>query len=333
VAQARHRSRLKRAAVLALAALLGCGGGALVEAHPELRAIDGQRLDDANPYVLATQGRVAFFHCRWPDGAAIPLSLPPDATETERRAIDAAVRAWEGAGLGVRFAPVDAAPNGIELRLIGGTVDTAAGQDTGNTVADCAIAPLAEQSGGAIAGATLAAAKIRIARVTNPDTQGHQRPLSEAELAGAVLHELGHALGFQGHAHHGDTVMVRETEKVARLGKSVLQGGGWYDASLRALYRLPSGTVVGGGPVDRCHTDLVDRMAALAEKNGLAGPFARTGESAGRLFWRDAEGREFGLVLARVREARRDPSRLVVLPERRVRESLAVGLDVPCAPR
>jgi hypothetical protein len=318
---------------LVLAAVVGCGGGALVEQHPELRAIEGQQLDDANPYVLATQGRVRFFFCRWPTGAAIPLSLPPDADEGERRAIDAALRAWEAAGLGIQFEPVEAAPNGIELRLVGGTVDTPAGQDTANTVVDCAIAPLGEQTGAEVAGATLAAAHIRVARITNPDTQGHQRPLSEAELAGTVLHELGHALGFQGHAHHGDTVMVRETEKVARYGKRLAEGDGFADASLRALYRLPSGTVVGGGAVDRCRTDLVDRMGQLADTNGLQGPFARMGESAGRLFWRDGEGREYGLVLARVREARRDPSRLVVLAERRVRESLAVGLDRTCAER
>jgi hypothetical protein len=71
-------------------------------------------------------------------------------------------------------------------------------------------------------------------------------------------------------------------------------------------------------------------MGALAEKNALDGPFVRVGESAGRIFWRDPKGFEYGLVLARLREARKAPNRLYVLPEKRVRESLAVALDAPC---
>jgi hypothetical protein len=306
----------------------------LVARYPELGAVRGQRLGDSNPYVLPYDGRVRFFYCRWPTDAPVDVSLPPDASEGERRAIEAALDAWEHAGLGVTFVRVPEAPRGIEIRLVGGTVDTGAGQDTANTVVDCAIAPLAEQRGADVAGAALASARIRIARVTNPDTQGHQRPLTDGELAGTALHELGHALGFQGHAHHGDTVMVRETERVAHEGADLLRGRGFADASLRALYRLPNGATAGGGAVDRCRTELLDRMAALAASNALAGPFLRMGETAGRVFWRDGTGREYGLVLAHVLEARRDPQRIVVLPERRVRESLARGLDAACsAPR
>ena len=333
MAQARSGAGLNaagRTGLLLVALALGCGGDALVERHPELAAIDGQRLGDSNPYVLPHDGRVRFFFCRWPSGAPIAVSLPPDANDEERRALEAALDAWEGAGLGVHFERSDAAPRGIEIRLVGGTVDTAAGQDTANTVVDCAIAPLSQQTGGSVEGASLAAARVRIARITNEDTQGHQRPLTPAELAGAALHEIGHALGFQGHARQGDTVMVRETEKIARAGKQLLQGERFGDASLRALYRLPSGAAVGGGAVEACRTDLVDRMGALAEKSALDGPFLRVGETAGRIFWRDAQGAEYGLVLARLREAQKDPQRLVVLPERRVRESLAVGLDLPC---
>jgi hypothetical protein len=331
VAQARDRAGLIRAAaLLALAAVIGCGPDPFAARHPEVAAIGGQKLGDANPFVLAWQGRVRFFHCRWPDGAAVPVALPTDLSDVERRALDTALAAWEEAGLGIRFERVDAAPTGIDVRLVGGTVDTAAGQDTANTVVDCAIAPLAEQTGDAIAGATLASARITIARITDQDMQGHQRPLTAAELTGAALHELGHALGFQGHARHGDTIMVRETEKIMHTGKRLLAGGAFGDASLRALYRLSSGAVVGGGAVAPCHTDLVDRMAELAVANHLDGPFVRVGETAGRIFWRDAKHLEYGLLVARIREARRDPARLVILPERRVRASLAPALDRAC---
>jgi hypothetical protein len=330
VAQTRHHAGLGVLFGVAAAVLVGCGADPLVVRHPELEAIRGQRLGDANPYVLPYDGRVRFFHCRWPTDAPIDVSLPPDASEAERRAIEAALEAWEHAGLGVSFARVPEAPHGIEMRFVGGTVDTAAGQDTANTVVDCAIAPLDAQDGADVAGAALASARIRIARITNPDMQGHQRPLTEGELAGTALHELGHALGFQGHARQGDTVMVSETERVAHAGADLLRGRGFADASLRALYRLPNGAMVSDAAVDRCRTELVDRMAALAASNALAGPFLRMGETAGRVFWRDAEGREYGLVVAHVVPARRHPERLVVLPERRVRDSLARGLDTPC---
>jgi hypothetical protein len=335
VAQARNRSGLALRALAIVA--LGCGGGglgaALAQRFPDAAALPGQRLADANPYPLPHGDRLAFFHCRWPTGAAIPVSLPPDASPAERRSLEAALDAWADAGLGVRFEPVAEAPRGIELRLVGGTVDTPAGQDTTNTVVDCAIAPLSVQDGGDVAGAELVAARIHIARLTNEDMQGRQRPLTEAELTGTALHELGHALGFQGHARHGDTIMVREVERIQHAGRDLLRGRGFADASVRALYRLPSGAVLASVPVERCRTDPVDRMARLAEDARLAGPFVRVGEAAGRIYWRDAAGLEYGLVLGRLREALRDPSRLVVIPESRVRASLAQAKDVACAAR
>lgn len=315
-----------------MAIAASCSGSSpLLERHPRLASIPGQRLADAHPYVLLHDGSARFFHCRWPDGASIPVSLPPGASGAERRMLEAALHAWENAGLGIRFERVaDASTHGIAIHFVGGAVDTAAGQDTANTVVDCRIAPLSQQAGDAIIGAELASARIRIARLTNMDMQGRQRPLSEAELVGAALHELGHALGFQGHARQGDTVMVREVERMAHAGKRLAKGEPFGDATLRALYRLPNGALVGGGPVDRCRTDAIDRMAALAEAEALEGPFVRVGESAARIFWRDASGLEYGIVIARLREGLRDPNRFFVLPESRVRGSLAPGKDVAC---
>lgn len=305
-----------------------------MERHPQLASIRGQRLADAHPYVLLHDGRARFFHCRWPDGATIPVSFPPDASPAERRGLERALRAWEGAGLGIAFETVpDASARGIAFSFVGGAVDTAAGQDTANTVVDCRIAPLSQQTGGSIAGAELASARIRMARLTNMDVQGRQRPLTEPERIGAALHELGHALGFQGHARQGDTVMVREVEKMGHAGARLTKGEGFEDATLRALYRLPNGALVGGGPVDRCRTDAIDRLAALAETNALDGPFVRVGESAARIFWRDREGLEYGVVIARLREGLRDPNRFFVLPESRVRASLAPAKDIACKSR
>jgi hypothetical protein len=72
-------------------------------------------------------------------------------------------------------------------------------------------------------------------------------------------------------------------------------------------------------------------MARVAETNHLDGPFVRVGESAGRVFWRDAKGVEYGLVIAKLREALRDPTKLLVVPESLVRGTLARLRDLPCA--
>src|SRR5690606_4824237 len=201
-----------------------------------------------------------------------------------------ALGAWQGVGLGVRFLPLEGGAGRIDIELEDEAVATPTGPDTANAVVDCRIDPLSRQRPDAdpVAGAALERARLRIARQTPVNWQGRTRPLAPPELAGTLLHELGHALGFQGHASRGETVMVTEVERVARVGRALLAGDGFDDPTLRALYAVPSGTVLASVPVERWQTDLVDRMARLAESAGLDGPFTRVGERAARIFWRDA---------------------------------------------
>jgi hypothetical protein len=161
-----------------------------------------------------------------------------------------------------------------------------------------------------------------VARHTAGDWRGKSRDLTPDELAGTVLHELGHALGFQGHVRRGDSVMVAEVERIPRAGKALLAGERFGDATLQALYALPNGAVVWREPVEPNRTELVDGMGRLAEQHGLDGPFVRVGEGAGRIFWRDASGAEYGIVVPKVRETLRDPSKLRVIAEPRARRSL-----------
>jgi hypothetical protein len=344
VAQTRRGSRLTqgaqrlarrvvgRAAVALVA--FGCAAGGhfgddLTRRFPSLDDAGPHRLGDAHPYLLPSGGRATFFACRWSTEAPVPVSLPLDATPSEREALLAALRAWEGTGLGVRFLPVDGGDASIRIELAGGPVESGAGRDTGNAIVDCRVAPLSRQrDADAVAGAELVAARIVLARRTDIDWQGRERALTQAELAGAALHELGHALGFQGHARQGDTAMVRELERIPRTGAAILDGAGFRDSTMRALYALPNGAVVRRVPVEAWRTDLVDRMARLAEGAGLDGPFARVGESAARVFWRDPRGQEYGLVVPRLEEVMRDPARLVVIPEPRTRRALPRGEDL-----
>lgn len=338
MAQARRGAGLRLARRLALALALGlsacAGGGARQETldarFPSLGAEEARLLAQGHPFVLPAAGRATTFFCRWPTETPIPVSLPPDATPDERRAIETALRAWEGAGLGLRFLPLaDGAPAPIEIRFVDEAIATGAGRDTGNAVVDCRIAPLSQQRAGAdpVAGAQLAVARLRLARRTGGG-MSKPRALSAAEQTGLALHELGHALGFEGHVRRGESVMTSEVEKVPRAGRALLAGEDFSDPALRALYRLPSGAVLASSAVEPWRTDLVDRMGRLAEDNGLDGPFVRVGETAGRIFWRDAKGAEYGLVVVRLREALRDPRRIEVLPEPRVRSALPRERDL-----
>jgi hypothetical protein len=154
------------------------------------------------------------------------------------------------------------------------------------------------------------------------------RALTPAEQTGLALHELGHALGFAGHVRRGDSVMASEVERIPRAGRALLAGEPFADPALRALYRIPSGALLSSTAVEPWRTDLVDRMGRLAEGGGLAGPFVRVGESAGRIFWRDEHGAEYGLVVVRLRELLREPRRLEVLPEPRTRRALPRERDL-----
>jgi hypothetical protein len=295
--------------------------------------VPGQRLGDIHPFLLPAGGRLTFFLCRWPDDATISVSLPPDATPVERHAIETALHAWEGAGIGVRFVTLEGGPAAIEIELEHEVV-TGAGEDAGNAAVDCEVAPLSAQGAGdEVADARLVSARLRIARQTNADLIGNLRPMTPAELTGAVLHELGHALGFEGHVHHGDTILVRETERVEHAGKALLAGEPFEDPTVRALYRAPNGAVLARAPVEPWRTDLVDRMARLAEQHDLAGPFVRVGESGARIFWRDDAGREYGLLVPRLERVLHDPGQLLVIPEARTRRALPRSGDLrPTAP-
>lgn len=310
----------------------GCGeprGPVVAERFSSLGETEARLLAQSHPFVLPAAGRTTLFHCRWPEGEPIPVSLPADATPEERGALEAALRAWEGAGLGVRFLPLaGGAAAAIELRFVEAGVETGAGRDTGNAVADCRIAPLSQQGGeGDVRDARLVTARLRLARRTGGGLQ-KPRALTGAELAGLALHELGHALGFAGHVRRAESVMTSEVEKIPRAGRALLAGEPFRDPALRALYRLRNGAVLSRTAVEPWRTDLVDRMARLAEEHRLDGPFVRVGESAGRIFWRDEQGAEYGLVVVRLRELLRDPRRLEVVPEPRTRAALPRARDL-----
>ena len=146
------------------------------------------------------------------------------------------------------------------------------------------------------------------------DAAGRKVPYSNAEFLGSALHEFGHALGFQGHASVGRSVMVRETDVSRRSGVSLAKGNRFGDDTLRALYAVPNGTVVKRVPVPASRTDRFDRMVAISAEREFVGPFARVGDIDGQIAWRREPGFEYALRIYDVRSVLRDPAKLWLSP-------------------
>jgi hypothetical protein len=289
--------------------------------EPRLRALGSHRLGDATPYLFPARDELVLFLCRWESPDPIPVSLPPDATPEQAAALEAALRAWESAGLGVRFARGGPAGTGIELRLV--EAASGAGELRGaTTVADCALGAQGDASGGRLA-ARLVFASIHL-RAGSVDGVGRPVPLEADQLTGAALHELGHALGFQGHAKAGDGAMRYQVDAIRRAGRRVLSGEPWRDDTLRALYSVPSGVVVGRTRLAPGRTQPVDRLLAMARAEELSGPVARVGDQEGQILFRDREGAAYTVWLRGIGSVLAGrPQELVLLPGPRARQRLS----------
>jgi len=316
------------ACALLLTALAGCAPSvwnveSLEAREPRLRALGAHRLGDATPYLLPVHDELVLFLCRWETQEPIPVSLPAEASPPQRHALEAALAAWENAGLGVRFARAAAPGRGIELRFVTGSAEGAGAARTATTVADCALDPFAASRGERIV-ARLVSASIELRSETR-DALGRRVELSDAELAGSTLHELGHALGFQGHVRVGSSAMRRQVDEARRAGRRLLAGEAFRDPTLSALYAVPSGAVVGRVALPAGRTQPVDRLLALARSGALVGPLVRMGDLEGQILLRDDDGAAYAIWLRGVAPALAGhPGELQVLPGPRARRRLSL---------
>ena len=310
-----------------LAALAGCAPpvwdvAPLAAREPALSALGASRLGDATPYLLPSADEAVFFLCRWSTPAAIPVSLPEAATPAQHHAVEAALAAWEGAGLGVRFERAAAWHGGIELRFVAQPARGAGSGRTATTVADCAVDASNGARGDRLA-ARLVAASIELG-VANLDSLGRPVELSAAELAGSALHELGHALGFQGHVRVGASAMRFQVDAVRRLGAAVLAGKPFQDPALAGLYAVPSGVVVQRLPLPPGRTLPIDRLLGWVRAREFTGPTARMGDLEGQVLFRDAAGAAYSVWLRDVAGALAGrPEALRVLPGPRSKRLLS----------
>ncbi len=300
------------------AAASGCTPGrggwdteALRERYPQTASQRGQRLGDAAPYFVPVEGGLLLFLCHWDPRVTVAYSLPLDASAEEAVLIEAAVQAWEDAGLGLQFERSPRAEAVLRLDFSApGSDGTPAGAAT--TATDCAVAlgPQVEDDSEQI-GARLVRARIRLRR-SNTDIVGREVELSPAELVGAVIHELGHALGFPNHVSDDSSVMSRSVDRVRREGRRLQKGGRFSDPTLRALYRVPSGTVVGFLPLGSEQLRPLSELKRKAQAADWAGPYVRVGDRSARIWWLNPTNQSYGFMIA---GAPRDwSSRFVLFP-------------------
>ena len=83
------------------------------------------------------------------------------------------------------------------------------------------------------------------------DLLGRFVALDETELFAAVLHELGHAVGYASHTRRGYSVMRAAPGEVRLQARPALRGESLREPTLAALYALPSGSVLRRDPIPR----------------------------------------------------------------------------------
>ena len=164
---------------------------------------DFGRIADLLPELLPDENGLSLFLCRWSKHEPIPVYLPPDALDRERQLWQTALRAWESAGLGISFITAQKRPSyGIEL--IFRSPGQSRPKGTGDALADCRMASSSPSSQGAKSLGGPPELGFDTPQPQSAFMEGRRnRPGRRIELLGAMLHELGHALGFSGHVVFG----------------------------------------------------------------------------------------------------------------------------------
>ena len=295
---------MRRTLVLALLAL-ACAG----PPPPE-------RPFSERPYVWARAGRVELSSCRWLLDAPIGVTLVGDVAAEEQRAFEAAVDALHGVVPALHLLPVAAGAASISVRFVDEPVPRADGSlGASRSVVDCRL----DVAG---ARAALVAAQLEIARHGAPGFRDRERVLTPEERTGLLLHELGHALGVPGDSQDEDDLLAGDWDALRRAGVRALAGEPVASPALVALYARPAGELLRSAAVDAWRTLDLDRLARLAAERRLDGPFLRATDASGRIFWRDARGREWGFLVVSLAELAADPGKLLLLPEANTRYAL-----------
>lgn len=161
----------------------------------------------------------------------------------------------------------------------------------GDTLATCETRPPSVR--GASTQATLVDVEIRMRRglwnVVDVWTA-----VAPEEWAGAFAHELGHALGFQGHIRKARSLLGRDQDVLRRAGRAALAGEALAVPALEGLYALESGHRLDKRAVSPGTERWRARVeAALVDRD--VRHLSRVGDSAAELVWVLTDGKRLAM--------------------------------------
>ena len=333
-----------RPAAVWLAALMLCvlacvpprGGWdseALLRTSPQRGARAGHRLGDMVPFpALArdadggARARIELVVCRFAPDTTLRVRAEGPGWDEEPGALALAALAEALSALDLSLTRTSTDPAEIEIQTVEG-LEAEAPEGLGDTLVECDVERAAEATGeGAVRG-IVSRAEIRMRR-SGFDATGRLRRASDEEWTGALLHELGHALGFSGHAAMGSSLLVRDQGLLRKLGRAVLRGDAISDPTLTALYHLDPGQRLGERALSRAGVKWAEAILALDRRNAAAGNrrislLASTGDREARLSFRYADGTRLGLRFPGwAAGLRRGDALMIALPDRATIEAI-----------
>jgi len=331
----------------------------LLQSEPSLAEFEGSRIGDMVPFPAlaptlaspldlgAVPIDIALVACRYRDeqivrvrggGAEWPKEWARRAVVAMNRAVvgvevvldsptSSAARTFESSPAESGEVPSAAslgAASEIEVRIIQETADE--GPDgLGDTLVECDVTPTDES--GAVRGEVVEAS-IRMRRARLDVVGGFQEATAE-EWVGAFMHELGHALGFAGHAAMGSTSLVRDQMVLRQMGRRALEDESRPDTTLGSLYALAPGQRLGTRALRAESVDWLRALGALQEARAQKGQdpigiFASAGDREARLVWRYADGSRLEIRFPAWRSELRSGQGITLVPAASTRRAIAL---------
>jgi hypothetical protein len=330
---------------LATLVLVGCvpqqGGwnvDELADAEPGIAALTPHRLGDMIPYpalggAVGGSGadRIALIACRFrsPRSLRVRGGGPHWPAVWAGVAVEAIDRSMPDLVLSLEErddASVDGERPEITVVTIG-EVDAAGPSGLGDTLTECDVSM--RDDGVADFRGELVGAEIRMRRA-QLDVANRIRAASEEEWIGALMHELGHALGFAGHAAIGASILVRDQTALRAAGRRALRGETAPDPTLDALYLLRPGQRLGARDLRTESTRWLEAVRAHRDRRtaeGLrsVGVFASVGDEAARIVWRYADGSQLGVRMPAWRRELKEGAAITLVPDRATRAVISRG--------
>ncbi len=293
----------------------------LLMEEPQIAELASQRLGDLTPYPALQGGAVKLISCRWPTTRPIRvrLRLSGERNDWARRAVESLSRGSIGVHLEILSAPRDVPDSAALIDVVEVASEVEAGPGgAGDTLVSCDVS-----SGPQGALGTLTRAEIEMRSVVR-DGLDRTVPLSAEEWTGAFMHELGHALGFQGHVRSGESVLVLDWDRLRVAGRRALSGAAWRDDTLEALYLLEIGRLLGWREISSQTQHWLDAVEVQLGGRGI-GPWASVGDRNAQLEWKTEEGIALRLRFPDWLRQLNERRSLIAFPSPRTRALLASG--------